>query len=99
MTRRIVVIGGGVIGTSVAWHLAVAGNVDGLYVASAMNSGGVTYSGYAGQLITDLVTEADPRFDPARYAPTRFGAQARDETWLCETISQVPSSRYRELHD
>ena len=24
MTRRIVIIGGGVIGTSVAWHLAVA---------------------------------------------------------------------------
>ena len=79
--------------------IGLAGDVDGLYVASAMNSGGVTYSGYAGQLISDLVTGADPRFDPARYAPTRFGAQAGDETWLRETISQVPSSRYRELHD
>jgi glycine/D-amino acid oxidase-like deaminating enzyme len=79
--------------------IGLAGDVEGLYVASAMNSGGVTYSGYAGQLISDLVTGADPRFEPARYAPTRFGTQAGDEAWLRETISQVPSSRYRELHD
>jgi len=75
------------------------GNIEGLYVASAMNSGGVTYSGYSGQLISDLVTEAEPRFDPGRYAPTRFGAKAGDEAWLRETIAQTPSSNYRNLHD
>jgi sarcosine dehydrogenase len=75
------------------------GDIDGLYVASAMNSGGVGSSGYAGQLISDLVTETKPRFDPGRYAPTRFGAQAGDETWLRDTIAQTPSSNYRKLHD
>lgn len=74
-----------------------AGDVEGLFVASAMNSGGVTYSGYVGQLIADQVTEAEPRFDPAPSDPSRFGDQAADEAWLRETIAQIPSSNYRKI--
>ncbi len=71
------------------------GGIDGLYVASAMNSAGVTLSGLAGRVIADTVTGAEPRLDPAPYAPDRFGAKAADEAWLRETIAQTPSSHYR----
>ena len=71
------------------------GGIDGLYVASAMNSAGVTLSGLAGQLIADAVTGAEPRLDPAPYAPDRFGDKASDEAWLRERVAQTPSSHYR----
>ena len=76
-----------------------AGTMEGLFVASAMGSGGVTYSGYAGQLVADLVTGTEPRFDPAPVDPMRFGDRAADEAWLRETIAQTPSSNYQKLHD
>ena len=75
------------------------GAVEGLFVASAMNSGGVTYSAYVGQLVADLATGAEPRFDPAPYDPDRFADLARDEVWLRREVSGTPSGHYRSLHD
>ena len=37
-------------------------DIEGLYVCTAMNSGGVTYSAAAGHLVADFVAEAAPRF-------------------------------------
>lgn len=76
------------------------GNIDGLHVASAMNSGGVTYSALAGHVIADSMMEsATPKFDPLPYAPDRFAARACDETWLRDAVSQAPSSHYRGLYE
>ena len=74
-------------------------SIDGLYVASAMNSGGVTLSAPVGELVADLVTGAEPRFDPKPYAPDRFADKPRDEAWLRAEVSASPSSHYRSLHD
>ena len=71
------------------------GGIDGLFVASAMNSAGVTLSGLAGRLIADAVTGAKRRLDPAPYAADRFGERASDEAWLRAAVSQTPSSHYR----
>lgn len=71
------------------------GGIDGLFVASAMNSAGVTLSGLAGRLIADAVTGAKPRLDPAPYAADRFGERASDEAWLRAAVTQTPSSHYR----
>jgi 4-methylaminobutanoate oxidase (formaldehyde-forming) len=72
--------------------------LDGLFVASAMNSAGVTFSAYVGQLMADLVTGAAPRFDPKPYDPDRFADKARDEVWLRKAVSGTPSGHYRSLH-
>ena len=72
--------------------------IEGLWVASAFNSGGVSYSGLAGQMMADMVTGAVPRFDPAPYAPERFGAKARDEDWMRHVIAGTPSAHYREIN-
>ena len=72
--------------------------IEGLYVASAFNSGGVSYSGWAGAVIADMVTGAEPRFDAAAYAPGRFGEKARNEAWLRGCVSDAPSSHYREIN-
>ena len=74
-------------------------DVEGLFVASAMNSAGVTFSAYVGQLMADLVTDADPRFDPEPFDPNRFGDQPQDEAWLRAEVSSTPSGHYRALHD
>jgi len=80
--------------------LGAYGNIEGLHVASAMNSGGVTYSALAGHVITDAILESPtPKFDPAPYAPDRFATRACDEVWLREAVSQAPSSHYRSLYD
>jgi 4-methylaminobutanoate oxidase (formaldehyde-forming) len=75
----------------------VAG-IDGLYVCTAMNSGGVTYSAAAGHLIADLIAEADPRFDAASFVPERFGDKAKDLSWLKGEISAVVSRGYRQTN-
>ena len=75
----------------------VAG-IDGLYVCTAMNSGGVTYSAAAGHLIADLIAEADPRFDAASFVPERFGDKAKDLVWLQGEISAVVSRGYRQTN-
>ena len=69
--------------------------IDGLFLATAMNSAGVTWSAMTGALIADLVTEAKPRFDACPYDPARFGDQGRDLDWLKARISAVVSLGYR----
>jgi len=71
---------------------------DGLLVASAFNSAGVSYSGLAGAMMADMVTGATPRFDPMPYDPGRFGARTSDEAWMRHMISGTPSSHYREIN-
>ncbi len=75
----------------------VAG-IDGLLVASAFNSGGVSYSGLAGQMMADLATGAAPRFDPAPYDPNRFGERTHDVAWMRQRVSGTPSSHYRDVN-
>jgi len=72
--------------------------LDGLFVASAMNSGGVTVSAPMGELVADLVTGAKPRYDPKPYAPGRFADKPKDEAWLRHEVSAAPSGHYRSLH-
>jgi len=71
-----------------------AGGIDGLFVASAMNSHGVTHAAMAGHLIADLVAGAAPRFDAAPYAPDRFGRAPENAAWLADKISAAPSFGY-----
>ncbi|HTO82784.1 MAG TPA: FAD-binding oxidoreductase [Methylomirabilota bacterium] len=75
----------------------VAG-IDGLYVCTAMNSGGVTYSAAAGHMAADLVAGAEPRFPMAAFAPGRFGDRANDVTWLQREISAVVSRGYQQTN-
>ena len=72
--------------------------IDGLYVCTAMNSGGVTYSAAAGHLIADFIAETDPRFDAASFLPERFGDKAKDLAWLQGEISAVVSRGYRQTN-
>jgi 4-methylaminobutanoate oxidase (formaldehyde-forming) len=67
----------------------------GLYVASAMNSTGVTLAAGLGRMVADMVAGRPPAFDPARFAPGRFGPKARDEAWLKREVSGSPSRFYR----
>jgi 4-methylaminobutanoate oxidase (formaldehyde-forming) len=72
--------------------------IDGLHVATAMNSGGVTYSAAAGHLIADILAGTDSRFDAAIFRPERFGERARDLAWLQGEISAVVSRGYRRTN-
>jgi glycine/D-amino acid oxidase-like deaminating enzyme len=70
-------------------------NIDGLLVATAMNSTGVTWSAMAGCMIADLVAGAEPKFDASRYSPLRFGDKGADLEWLKAQISGIVSQGYR----
>jgi 4-methylaminobutanoate oxidase (formaldehyde-forming) len=69
--------------------------VTGLYVATAMNSSGVTWSAMTGCLIADLVFGSESRFDERRYDPKRFADRGRDVGWLSAQASQIVSAGYR----
>lgn len=71
------------------------GDIDGLLVATAMNSAGVTWSAMTGALIADMVKGVQPRFDPTPYDPSRFGSKGRDLDWLKAQVSRVVSLGYR----
>jgi len=73
-------------------------SIDGLYVCTAMNSGGVTYSAAAGHMIADFISEADPRFDTSAFVPERFGDRAKDLAWLQREISAVVSRGYQQTN-
>ncbi len=75
----------------------VAG-IDGLYLCTAMNSGGVTYSAAAGQVIADFVSATAPRFPAGAFVPQRFGDKAKDLAWLRKEISGVVSRGYRQTN-
>jgi 4-methylaminobutanoate oxidase (formaldehyde-forming) len=68
---------------------------DGLYVATAMNSSGVTWSAMTGRLIADLVAEAEPWLDVKQYDPARFADRARNLDWLSAEVSAIVSAGYR----
>ena len=68
---------------------------DGLIVATAMNSTGVTWSALAGSLVASSVAEREPQFPAEPYAPGRFGDRAADLGWLKGAISAIVSSGYR----
>jgi 4-methylaminobutanoate oxidase (formaldehyde-forming) len=67
-------------------------DIEGLYVATAMNSSGVTWSAMTGRLIGDLVEEAEPRFNTTRYDPSRFADRGRDPKWLTAQVSAIVSA-------
>jgi len=71
------------------------GGIDGLLVATAMNSAGVTWSAMTGAIIADLLADATPRFDPRPYDPARFGDRGRDLDWLRARVSAIVSEGYR----
>lgn len=73
--------------------------LDGLYVATAMNSAGITWSAMAGHLMADLVAGAKPRFEASRYDPQRFGDRGRDLPWLTAAISGIVSAGYRKHNE
>jgi glycine/D-amino acid oxidase-like deaminating enzyme len=73
-------------------------SVAGLYLCTAMNSGGVTYSAGAGQIVADLVMGMEPRFAFARFAPDRFGERGRDPDWIKREVSRVVSRGYRQTN-
>jgi len=70
----------------------------GLFLCTAMNSGGVTYSAGAGHIIADLIAGAEPRFASARFEPARFGDRARDLDWIKREVSSVVSRGYRQTN-
>jgi glycine/D-amino acid oxidase-like deaminating enzyme len=69
--------------------------IEGLLVATAMNSAGVTWSAMAGRLITDLVAGAEPKFEAGQYDPVRFGGRGADLEWLAAQVSGIVSQGYR----
>ncbi len=69
--------------------------VEGLLVATAMNSAGVTWSAMAGKLVADTIEDGSTSVDGARLDPTRFGARAADLDWLKGEISNIVSRGYR----
>ena len=71
------------------------GELDGLYVATAMSSVGVTWSAMTGSVVADLVAGTAPRFEAGRFDPARFGDRGRDLKWLTARISEAVSSGYR----
>jgi glycine/D-amino acid oxidase-like deaminating enzyme len=70
-------------------------SIEGLYVATGMNSGGVTQSAAAGCRIADLLAGVPPRFDLTSVAPGRFGPRAADANWLRAAASDAVSHGYR----
>jgi glycine/D-amino acid oxidase-like deaminating enzyme len=70
-------------------------DIEGLLVATAMNSAGVTWSAMAGRLIADLVAETEPKFEAGRYDPVRFGGRGADLDWLTAQVSGIVSQGYR----
>lgn len=69
--------------------------VDGLYLACAMNSSGVTYSGMAGHGIADWLEGAPLRFDEFDCRPNRFSTGESDPARVDARMPDAPSNFYR----
>ena len=72
----------------------VAG-VEGLHLACAMNSSGVTYSGMAGHGIADWLEGRPLRFDEFDCRPARFSAEESDPIRVDSRMPDAPSNFYR----
>jgi 4-methylaminobutanoate oxidase (formaldehyde-forming) len=70
--------------------------VEGLFVATALNSAGVTWSAMTGRAITSQVLGRTPDFDVSALAPSRFGAKSADTAWLARMASASVSLGYRK---
>jgi 4-methylaminobutanoate oxidase (formaldehyde-forming) len=70
-------------------------HIDGLIVATAMNSAGVTWSAMTGDLVADIVAGTQSQFDHRRYDPLRFNDKARDVDWLKGQVAAIVSMGYR----
>ena len=75
-----------------------APHIAGLYVCTAMNSGGVTHSASAGHMIADFISDSESRFDAAALLPERFADKAKDVAWLQGEVSNVVSRGYRQAN-
>ena len=75
-----------------------APDIGGLYICTALNSAGVTWSAAAGHMLSDFITGSAPRFDPALFVPNRFGDRAKDILWLKCAISDVVSQGYQRVN-
>ena len=69
--------------------------VEGLYLACAMNSAGVTFSGMAGHSIADWLEGKVLRFSEVDCRPGRFSAGESDPAWLDARMPHAPSTFYR----
>ena len=69
--------------------------VEGLYLACAMNSGGVTFSGMAGHSIADWLEGKALRFPEIDCRPGRFGAGESEPSRVDAQMPHAPSNFYR----
>ncbi len=69
-------------------------DVPGLYVACAMNSAGVTYSGMVGHNTADWLCGVEPRFRVFDTVPDRFGPPGADPAWVDAQMPHAPSRFY-----
>ena len=69
--------------------------VEGLYLACAMNSAGVTFSGMAGHSIADWLEGKVLRFSEVDCRPGRFSAGESDPAWLDARMPHAPSTFYQ----
>src|SRR5215831_2452560 len=74
--------------------IGAAKGLPGLWLATGMNSYGITISGASGHTIADLVAGVPPRFSADIYRVDRFGEKARDPQWLRQSISDSPSGHF-----
>ena len=69
--------------------------IDGLWLACAMNSGGVTLSGMAGHSIADWLSGDSLRFPELDCRPGRFGAGESDPARVDAQMPHAPSTFYQ----
>ena len=69
--------------------------VEGLYLACAMNSSGVTFSGMAGHSIADWLEDNTLRFPEIDCRPGRFSAGESDPAWIDAQMPHAPSTFYQ----
>lgn len=70
--------------------------IEGLFVATALNSAGVTWSAMTGEAIARDVMSRSHDFDVSALDPSRFGERSRDEAWLAQMASASVSMGYRK---
>ena len=69
--------------------------VDGLFLACAMNSSGVTFSGMVGHSVADWLAGEELRFREFDCRPGRFGARESDPAWIDAQMPHAPSTFYQ----
>ena len=70
--------------------------LEGLHLACAMNSAGVTFSGMAGHNVADWLSGKELRFAEFDCRPRRFGAGESDPAWVDAQMPHAPSTFYFE---